>query len=187
MYLHGIGHSGDSANEANFAFSNQNPLTTTRNVTMELYETVDVQQPSPTPPTSQLVKVGEATGTLTYQGAGGVFTGTVDAGSLPLQNQVYSVKLSTDKFLRRTVGFANVVPGGIVALTPVTLIAGNANSDLILDILDYNIMLGCYSDQAPARACSPVQKIQADFQDDGNVNQFDYNLFLRELGNRSAD
>ena len=56
----------------------------------------------------------------------------------------------------------------------------NINNDNKLDILDYNTLIGCYSDLAAATSCNYTQKTASDLNDDGTVNQFDYNLFLRE-------
>lgn len=48
--------------------------------------------------------------------------------------------------------------------------------------------MDCYSDIAPAISyIDPAKKLRADITDDGNVNQFDYNLFLRELTNISGE
>ncbi len=63
----------------------------------------------------------------------------------------------------------------------ISLVAGDANNDNKISILDYNMLLGCYSDFAPAANCPGSNKAQTDFTDDGSVNQFDLNLFLREV------
>jgi hypothetical protein len=56
----------------------------------------------------------------------------------------------------------------------------------LINILDYNILMGCYSDLSPAINCPAGEEKRADITDDGAVNQFDYNLFLRELINRGG-
>jgi len=63
------------------------------------------------------------------------------------------------------------------------MVTGDINNDNQINILDYNILMGCYSDLLPAVSCNGGDSLLADLTDDGNVNQFDYNLFLRELGN----
>ena len=178
VFLHGVGHSGDSANEINFAFSNQNPLTTTRPVTVEVY----FEEPQPTPLPPVLTLVTTVTGTITYQAAGGVFTGTVSMGTLP--SNTFLVKIKSDKYLRQVVGLPTIIAGTVNTMPQVTLVTGDIVNDNILDILDYNQLYGCYSVDAPARNCNASQKFQADLNDDGNVDQYDYNLFIRELGNR---
>ncbi len=64
-----------------------------------------------------------------------------------------------------------------------TLIAGDSNNDNLVNLLDYNMITDCYSDFLPANACADEnKKLMTDLTDDGKVNQFDYNLLLRELG-----
>jgi hypothetical protein len=43
------------------------------------------------------------------------------------------------------------------------------------------MMIGCYSDFEPVANCTPAEALATDFNDDGAVNQVDYNLFLREI------
>ena len=178
LLLHGIGNSGDSANETASSLSNQNPKTTTRPVTVDVFTS--------NPTTGQITAVTSKTGTVTFQPATGNFMGTIAMGTI-LQNQTYLVKVKTEKYLRRTAGIPTVTAGTTIQLPQVTLIAGDAFSDNSLDVLDYNLLYGCYSGDAPARNCTTEQKFQADLNDDGNVNQYDYNLFLRELGNRTGE
>ncbi len=63
----------------------------------------------------------------------------------------------------------------------VTMVAGDVNGDNSLNILDYNLLVGCYSDLLPAISCTQATKVKTDLNDNGDVNQFDYNLFLREI------
>ena len=69
----------------------------------------------------------------------------------------------------------------------VHLVTGDIKIDNALNILDYNILIGCYSDFAPAVSCTADLKEEADLTDDGQVNQFDYNLFLRDLSVQNGD
>ena len=62
-----------------------------------------------------------------------------------------------------------------------SLVAGDINSDGVLSISDYNILIGCYSDLLPAADCDSTRKFNSDLNDDGSVNHLDYNLFLREM------
>jgi hypothetical protein len=67
------------------------------------------------------------------------------------------------------------------------VIPGDTVNDNVLNILDYNRILDCYSDLLPPVACSdPAKKRAGDITYDGNVNQFDYNLFIRALQNVSG-
>lgn len=55
-----------------------------------------------------------------------------------------------------------------------------------VSILNYNILLGCYSDLRPAISCSAENKSKSDLTKDGRVNQFDYNLFIRGISSVSG-
>lgn len=59
--------------------------------------------------------------------------------------------------------------------------SGDINGDNKIDILDYNILLGCYSDMLPPISCNSTNKLRADLNNDGKVNQYDYNIFIRTL------
>ena len=78
-------------------------------------------------------------------------------------------------------GIQHIDPNQINAMPPVALVAGDINGDNTLNILDYNVLVGCYSDLLPATDCDDTRKVKADINDNGDVNQFDYNLFLREI------
>lgn len=53
-----------------------------------------------------------------------------------------------------------------------------------VNILNYNDIIDCYSDTTPARACDNEKKARADLNQDGRVNQIDYNLFITRLRQR---
>ncbi|HVF69797.1 MAG TPA: right-handed parallel beta-helix repeat-containing protein [Xanthomonadales bacterium] len=168
LLLHGLGRGGDSANPN--GGGNPTPLRPQRNVVVEVFN-------------SQNQQVLTKNGTVNFNSTAGNFTGSIDAGVLA--TGVYSVKVKSDQFLKTLVpGIQTLTRGGANQLPQATLIAGDSNSDNKLDILDYTIIVDCFSDFAPAANCTNSAKKQsADLTDDGNVNQFDYNLFLRELTN----
>ena len=170
--LDGIGSAGDSQNPTNSTLSNKNPLHPTRDVVIEVFD-------------SAAELVGTANGTMNYSPQNGNFVGSADFGT-SLSGGNYLVKIKSPQYLRQNfTGITTLTPGDQPnALPLVTLIAGDVNGDNVLSILDYNLILGCYSDLAPAKACTPEQKLATDINDDGNVNQLDYNLFLRELSRR---
>lgn len=168
VLLHGIGKGGDSVN-AN-STGNLNPLHPQRTVTVDIY---DVQ--------NQLVATKQ--GLISYNAAAGNFTGSVDLGT-QFVSGIYTVKVKTDKYLRSIVsGIQTITKGQTTTIPSVTLVNGDVNNDNQINIVDYNIIVGCYSDLLPAVDCNPTKKDQSDLNDDGNVNQFDYNLFVRELTN----
>lgn len=166
--LHGIGTAGDSANPN--STGNMDPLHPTRVITVQVY---DVQ--------NQLVASQE--GTILYNKTTGKFNGTVNLGS-SFATGLYTVKVKTDQYLRALVpGIQTITAGKTNTLPLVTLIAGDINGDNVINIIDYNILIGCYSDLLPATNCSATNKVLSDLNDDGQVNMYDYNLFLRELTN----
>lgn len=172
LFLHGIGKGGDSANPT--GNGNMSPQRTQRTVTIEVYN----QQ-------NQLVATQQ--GTVTYNSTNGNFMGTIDLGAT-LPTGVYTVKIKSNQYLRSLVpGIQTITSGQGVTLPPTYLIIGDSNNDNIVNIQDYNILIGCYSDLNPATNCTTNQKAASDLTDDGNVNAFDYNLFLRELTNLQGE
>lgn len=167
MFLHGIGNAGDNVSPT--ATGNQNPLTTSRLATIDVTNVID--------PTI----TASINATLTYNANGGFFGGTVTLPDTITTGQ-YRVRIKTDRYLRKyTSANVSITKGQVNLASSATLIVGDANNDNRLSILDYTMLLNCYSDLGPALSCTPQQKLMTDFNDDGNVNQFDYNLFLREL------
>lgn len=174
LLLHGIGNIGDNPNPTAHSLSNKNPLTPNRPVDIQIYSA-----------TNELVL--SKSGTVTYNSAGGNFQGTINLGtSIPTGK--YTVKVKSDKYLRRfIIGIQSVTTTLDYTLPTTALVAGDSNNDNSLDILDYNFIISCYSDQLPPLSCTVSQKQAADLTDDGNVNQFDYNLFIRELSVQNGD
>lgn len=169
LVLHGLGKGGDSINPSNGG--NTNPRHPQRSVTVDLF---DIQNQQTT----------TKTGTVTYASASGKFTGTLDVGNQV--NGSYIIKVKSDQFLRSQVAGMPTTKDGVTVLPETTLISGDVNGDNALNILDYNIILGCFSDLAPAQSCTISQQRMADLTDDGKVNQLDYNLFLREVATHTG-
>jgi Mg-chelatase subunit ChlD len=168
VLLDGIGNAGDNTNPTASSLSNKTPAHPTRNVTAQVYDV-----------NNNLVTT--ATGTIEYSSASGSFVGTVyTAQAVP--DGEYTIKVRSDYHLTRLVpGVEHLIPNQVNQVPAVALVAGDANNDNRLDILDYNMLIGCYSDLSPAPSCDATTQLITDFNDDGAVNQFDYNLFLREL------
>jgi hypothetical protein len=170
--LHGIGTAGDSA--APNSDGNMDPLHTTRTITLTIFN-------------SQNQQIASQQGSVAYNSGTGRFTGSVNLGS-QFTSGLYTVKIQTSQYLRGLVsGIQTINAGQTNTLPYTTLVAGDVNGDNQINILDYNILMGCYSDLLPAVSCTSANNVLSDLNDDGNVNQFDYNLFLRELSNVSGD
>ncbi len=181
--LHGIGSAGDNrtntlsdctvVNPPSACDGTMNPLHPQRTITVTVLN-------------SQNQPVANPQGVITYDANSGKFTGTVDLG----QNFVtglYTVKVTTNQFLTAIVpGIQTITSGQPANLPYVGLIAGDVDNNNNLNILDYNVLMGCYSDLFPATNCNPTNNALSDLNDDGAVNQDDLNLFLRELSNVSG-
>lgn len=142
----------------------------TRSVTVDVY---DVQ--------NQLV-VSE-NGKVRFDQNSGKFTGLINLGQ-SFSTGLYTVKVKADQYLRAIVpGIQTITSGQTTTLPIVTLVTGDINGDNTINIIDYNMLIGCYSDLLPPTNCPAGQEVVSDLTDDGHVNQFDYNLFLRELTN----
>lgn len=168
LFLHGIGASGDNANPDESSLSNKNPVHQTRQVELSLYDANN----------DLLTK---SLGNVTYSSASGSYKGIVDATNVP--TGFYTVRVKMDQHLTRAFpGIQSLTGSQPNSLPEVALITGDSNSDNKLNIIDYNMLLDCYSDLAPATACDdPTKKVATDANDDASVNQIDYNLFLREI------
>ncbi|HVF69231.1 MAG TPA: VWA domain-containing protein [Xanthomonadales bacterium] len=172
LFLHGIGASGDNVNETLSSLSNKNPLHKTLSAKAFIYNV-----------NNQLIS--SASGQVNYSSASGNYKGRVQT-TAPLPAGSYDIRVGTDRHLiRRLPGIQNITNASASALPAVHLVTGDINDDNKLNILDYNILIDCYTDILPAPSCSdPAKKAISDTDDDGKTNQTDYNLFLREIANQ---
>lgn len=173
VYLHGIGKGGDNQNPN--TQGNLNPLTKTKNLKVEIYD-------------KNNKLVAQTQGDLKYNSTLGHYSGDIEFNS-GLPNNDYILKIKTDKFLRKQLPIIiNFTNGSTFQIPTISLVNGNSNNDNALTILDYSLILDCYSDLLAPKNCSDsLKKSKADISDDGKVNQDDYNLFLRELSIVSGD
>lgn len=177
LLLHGIGHSGDNANPSAFSLSNQSPAHPQRNVEIQIIDGLSHTM------------VATATGTISYNQTSGNFTGSANLDAVIPPGQ-YLLKITSDRYLRRYAPGITVVTNANTTITipQLSLVTSDSNNDNRLNILDYNMILDCYTGANPARACSDTNKKTAtDANDDDTVNQYDYNLFLRELSVQNGD
>ena len=183
--LDGLGSTGDNANPGNSSGSNKNPKRPSRNIKIEVFD-------------GRGNPVANKFGTLAYQTGSGKFTGNVDMGNLASGN--YNVKVKSDGYLRKLVpGIQNVTfPSETIGRTynvpAVNLVAGDINGDNAINILDYNILISCsvfstdnHGACNGARISNSQYAVLSDLDDNGAVNQFDYNLFIRELSVQNGE
>jgi hypothetical protein len=177
-----IGSAGDNENP-NPSSSNQNPGHTTRNLAVEIFD-------------SNNTRVFNQVGSINYNAGPGTFTGTVDLGT-SFANGNYIVKVKSDGHLRRVIpGIQNLSSSAVqpIPMTRVNLVAGDVDSNNALNISDYNILLSCVDspfianidNHALCNSNSNYLRL-SDLEDNGAVDQFDYNLFLREYAVQSGD
>lgn len=172
ILLHGLGNGGDNVNLN--AAGNFTPLHPQKSLSIEIFNSAN-----------QTV-LNSATG-ISFNSTSGNFTGTLDAGSLP--SGMYTLRIKVNQYLIKTVpGIINAIAGQSNNIGQLALVAGDVNNDNIISILDYNLLLDCFSDLSAPRNCTDsAKKTATDLTDDGFVNQFDYNLFLRELSVQSGE
>ena len=187
LLLHGVGAAGDNPNPAGNSLSNKNPLHPQRNLKVEVYGT-----------NNQLVT--SASGSLLYNAGSGTFTGTIDLGPSFAEGN-YSLKVKTDRYLRKLIpGIQNIKNLAENDVQQAGLVAGDVNSDNLLNILDYNALLDCgYGELDPlpmedanavfnSTSCqNHIPAVNVDIEDNGIINSADYNLFLRELSVQNGD
>lgn len=201
VFMHGIGKSGDNSNPfppqcttptSPSCGSNPSPLKANRPMEVEVYG------PDNTPENeTDNVPLAKGTGTLVYNPTEGRFTGPVTLDT-KLAAGSYSVKIKSSKYLRKTFPGITALKAGANNLPVISMVVGdsyteggNAQDSSLnrLDIRDYNALLGCFSFTAPPKDCGfmPNQKELTDLDDDGKVNDEDYNLFIRELAVQYGD
>ncbi len=174
VFMHGIGSSGDNANPFSAEFSNKQPQHPSRDVTVYVYD--DQNQLAVTKP-----------GSITYDALSGTYKGTVDLGTAVATGD-YTIRIKEGTHLRRLLpGIQRLNQQANNIMPEIALVAGDVNNDNTLNILDYNLLVGCYSDLLPAVSCTDENKVKTDLNDNNEVNQFDYNLFLREITVQSGN
>lgn len=174
LSLPGIGQAGDIANPSANDMSNKSPKTPERLLSLILVDSTGkiVQQPS---------------GTVVYSPANGDFRGTIDLGSKFTPGK-YMVKVLMQKYLMKiiasnfsiNVNASNTIPAA-------QLVAGDIDSNNLLDVTDYNLLLTCLDKESAPSPCQGKELTLVDLNDDGVVTLTDTNLFLREFSVRGGD
>ena len=166
LLVGGIGDAGDSRNRNLTEKGNSNPLHPTRKVTVTFL--------------SGNSTIAKSEGSVTYKPTTGTFDGTLFLPST-LQPGTYTVRVEMEQYLATLISEVLVKSDG-VSLPPIALITGDIDGNNQLDVLDFNALLRCHQDiNKKATACTQNSLRLADLNDDGKVNQLDYNLLYREL------
>lgn len=164
---HGLGNCGDNVSPIG---GNTNPGHTLRNATVTILD-------------GNNAIVQSTHGTVVYNSASNTFTGTIPLN--PISSGHYLVILGMDGFLsKQAPGIVTITQGQNTTIPILSLVTGNTNNDSQLDLLDYNIIIGCFGTKYTDPALCTAQDAQlspgADVNDDGVVDGTDYNLFVRE-------
>lgn len=193
LLLHGLGIAGDTPNPTDNDLSNKNPKNPEKQLHVLVFDENDQQ-------------VAEGTGKIYFQknndddDLNGTFMGAVFVNPV-LTDGKYSVKIKTNRYLRKE------FPGTITIdgdknniLSQIELVAGDTNGDNTLNIVDYNALLDCgYGSINPlpmTNSGAPFNSVgcqtheprnDIDIDDNGIINAFDYNLFIRELSVQTGD
>ena len=168
LLLNGLGKAGDSVNPNNGG--NTNPIKKEKVGLIVLIDSND-----------EIVLYTSIS--VTYNPTQGDFQGSIHADNA-ISTGRYTLRIWFPKYLMyESPNF--ILTKNAANTASLRLIAGDIKLDNKLDILDYNILVTCFSELLPQKNCSTVNDMFADINDDGIVNQFDYNLFLRELSART--
>ncbi len=169
---------------------NRSPSNTTRQVIVQVFDSTD-----------QLVLASTAQ-PITYSSTNGKFAGAISMGQA-LAAGNYTVKLKLDPYLVRKIpGIVPVTSSTTstpLALTePTPLVVGDINLDNKLYIDDYNILRDCVDTNSllmsnplsvfnSAICRAHPEKARADLDDNGTVDQVDYNVLIRSFSTRQGD
>lgn len=159
---HGLGKCGDNKNPQ--SIGNLNPLHPQRTIAVSF---VNLH-------TNQIQH--EQT-TVTYNNQTQQFEGNLTAVIAPDR---YTVKIKMDQYLQKSLPDTVSITGGQTMVLPqVSLVSGDINNDNKINLVDYNLLISCYSTKADTSTC--FNKQLADLTDDGTIDGVDYNLLIREL------
>ncbi len=168
LLLDGIGEAGDYTNRTVSDKSNKDPQHKNRSLAVQFFN-------------EQNALVYTKIGTVSYNKELGVFKGIIPLG-IDIAEGKYYTKVKMDQYLVKPLTFFSVKLGEVNVHPPLTLVTGDTDGNNELNLLDYNIIDGCYKDiKSSARSCDDELARLSDLNDDGKVNQLDYNLFVREL------
>jgi hypothetical protein len=162
--LDGIGSTGDSKNQS-ASLSNKTPIKTTT-------ATIFISD------NKIAIAGGTISGvTLTYDSSSGKYKGTANIPSSI--TGAHDIRIGTLGHLIKKIG---VTTGAAQSLSG-DLIAGDIDQNGSVDILDHNILIGCWlPNKNSGQATCGTHMQDADLNADGKVDQLDYNLLIREFG-----
>jgi hypothetical protein len=123
----------------------------------------------------------EATGTVYYNPTTQTYQGTVSLGNLSTGDYFVTAKLANSLSTQVNTQPVTITSQSITALPTADVQLGDSNNDNKLDIFDLNILLDCWGD---LNNCTGSLKDSADFNGNGAVDLFDYNIFYTNASQR---
>lgn len=152
-----------------------NPIHIQRLLTVELYNNTGE-------------KVVTKAGPIIFHTTNRKFEGSLDMGAVPTGS--YTVKLQTEGYLRRFIPRIVNITTGTIQVPETTLIAGDINSDNVINLQDFNIWLGCFG-KSTSHNVSGISCVHADLNDDGRIDagadKSDFLVLLRSLQTREGE
>jgi hypothetical protein len=190
--LHGIGIAGDnvvlrpppcldregnttsaaSSSSKVVCLSNQKPLHPERKMLVEL-----INEDEET--------IASLSSTMDYDSKAGIFNGIGKILS-GVKQGTYTFRVNTPMFLWNKIAFTQLIKPGETYDLPLTdMIAADVDNDNQLSILDYSLIALCYTYPTQSSpTCDKAKSDAVDTDDNGVINEFDVNLFVRELSER---
>jgi len=167
VLLHGIGGIADNPSQ-NLELNNKNPLHPTRKIHVSLFDTSNKQV---------MTKEGE----IVYDKNASLFGGRISLGTT-LPTGTYSIKIKTDGYLEKRIPSVwHISQGANLTLPTVSLLVGDITQDNHIDVFDYNMLMSCFENTEANAFCGDPDKQPADLNDDGRVNQADFQLLINEI------
>lgn len=167
---------------------NAHPLHPTKSLTLTLYNIATG-------------KIYTAMDSIVFDGKNSFTNPHISLGNIP--SGVYEILVNIPGYLQKSLTQVtnshsfSLQAGTTLVIPPITVVPGdiapipNNNNQLygdnVLDISDYNQLLGCYSEQQAAKACSNAENLATDLNDDGKIDAIDYNILLRSFAIRNGD
>jgi hypothetical protein len=131
--------------------------------------------------------VASASGTMTYNDATGTFDSNVKLTTAVSPGR-YTFRAGTPMFLKKKVIFSETVhPGKTYTLPVFDLTSSDVDNDNALTILDYNQIITCYRFPNGTNPCSDTDVAAVDNDDNGVIDEFNINLFVRDVSSLQGD
>lgn len=117
---------------------------------------------------------------LAYNSVSGRYTGIANVEIENLQNS-HKVLLITSNTVIPVLypNTYNLANNQTISLPFTTLISGDLNNDLVIDMRDYSLLISCYGSKSKSSSCKNSSAKDLNF--DGAVGGVDYNILLRHL------